>query len=438
MRLGQPDGEEQRRREAAVGQVVDLVQALARASRRRRRARLTQSRQERVGVGEEGLAGSPTRRRSTGCRRGRRGATPSTTATVMPQTGSTASAPAPGAAPPRRGLGAPARAAGGGTATISARIESATSCGRAGADVEARRRVDAGRPLVGHGRSSSRPARRRLACGKRPDRRRALPRRNAARRTRPRPRAVGGDDDGGRTVDGIVGRVAAGRSPRRAEPPRPAPTRRGAMGRVAVHDHDAARGSPARGRSRASRPDRHGLCTVTMPGLGAAGAPRRGAASGAIRSRTGSPVERVRAPAAARSPRRTRRPTKPSMRPVGEHERRRRPALADVGRSARTTVAITKGTRRARRSSARTRTSLPGTHAGSRRVIRCAERHSMARSVLNGLPCMARQTWAGVSGMSAWRTPMASRTAFTIAGRRADRRRLADALARRADGGARA
>ena len=65
------------------------------------------------------------------------------------------------------------------------------------------------------------------------------------------------------------------------------------------------------------------------------------------------------------------------------------PGLAEVGRSASTTRACTNGTRLARSDSARSCNAC------------AAMTYSTAMSVRTGRPWMARQTFAGVSGMSA-------------------------------------
>ena len=82
-------------------------------------------------------------------------------------------------------------------------------------------------------------------------------------------------------------------------------------------------------------PDRQGLCTLTMPGSAGSGV-------GLIFSSTGSPDDRaarawLRTLASAHSP-----PTNPTIVPSARTSAAS-PGLADVGRSARTTVATTKG-----------------------------------------------------------------------------------------------
>ena len=136
-------------------------------------------------------------------------------------------------------------------------------------------------------------------------------------------------------------------------------------------------------------PDKHGLCTVSEPGLGSSG-------SGVIRSSSVSP-ESSNASACARTVDSAHAPpTKPSSVPSASTIASA-PGLALVGFSATTTRACTYAARACRSSNPRAARSC---------VIQktLTVDHVIAKSVRNGLPCMARQTWAGVSGMSAWRT----------------------------------
>ena len=82
-RLGQLGGEEQRRRQPEVGEVVDLVEPALQRSQRPPRSPRPEGRR----VGPEGVVAARSRRTSSGCRRGRRGASSSTAATRHPADG---------------------------------------------------------------------------------------------------------------------------------------------------------------------------------------------------------------------------------------------------------------------------------------------------------------------------------------------------------------
>ena len=142
-------------------------------------------------------------------------------------------------------------------------------------------------------------------------------------------------------------------------------------------------------------------------------------ASGVIRSSIVSP-ESSSASACARTVDSAQvPPTKPSHRAVGQHDRlvarlRRRRSLGQhhPGEHER----------------------APGRLAARGAVVLTAQielhgsGHSIARSVRNGLPCIARHTAAGVSGMSAWRTWMRVEHGVDDRRRRTHGGRLADAL----------
>ena len=354
-------------------------------------------------------AGSRSRRTSSGRRRGRGAATASSATTAMPHTGSVATGGARPDAQRRAVVDAGAGRAGAQGDDLG-QDRQRHLARRAGADVEAGGRVHGG-PLGvvevegGHDRLAP------LAAGDEPDVRHArrtaassaLPR-HARGTPRPRPPAVPGDR-GSPAAPGT-------RRRRRAQPAR---RRSGDSPTTAT----AGAGTTARGRSPAS-PRQAGVDDGQRPrpaSVAGRRRPRAGCAAAATRpsrAATGS------GPAPS-TPRTRRRRTPRSCRRAGPRPRRRawptsaaRPAPPGRARTAPAAAAA----RPARASTSGFTSGAP--HCDS------------ARSVRAGRPCMASHTWAGVSGMSAWRTPngsSASITALTTAGRRPHRGRLAHALA---------
>src|SRR5262249_16300325 len=141
-------------------------------------------------------------------------------------------------------------------------------------------------------------------------------------------------------------------------------------------------------------PDRHGLCTTTAPGSAAAGPTTP--ASGVIRNSTGSrdastasPRACTLAPAHPPPPNPTLLPPPrtppivPSACPMAVA-----PALAEVGRSALTTVASTYGSRRAASSSALARTSAAESIVTP--TISADREVGPERRALNGPPHLGR------------------------------------------------
>ena len=297
--------------------------------------------------------------------------------------------------------------------------------GRARADVEPGRRVDA-RPLLG--REVERVEhRRRRAGGARPARRRA--RRRRARRAAPALLVVPCEATTTASASGGTRRPSrTGRAHRVARAARASPASARAIGALAVHD-DQRRGHD-RLEEDLERPARQArVVHDDGPGLGRLGA--------SAARRVGRDPQQHRlarcparpAPAPARSPPRTRRRrTRRSCR------RRARapssPGFADVGFSARTTVARDVRLPRRRRSSASSLRSSVARSASARRrstATTCQFTRSPGRSG-TALPCMARHTCAGVSGMSACRTWIGVEHGVDHRGGRADRRRLPHAL----------
>src|SRR5689334_5311195 len=129
-------------------------------------------------------------------------------------------------------------------------------------------------------------------------------------------------------------------------------------------------------------PERHGLATVSRPSTLGRGSP--GASSGVMRRSVDSPEASSRSPwrrtvDSAQVP-----PTKPSIVPSGS-TRARSPALALVGRSARTTVARTNGVRSLRRRSTRlirarldTAVPLQNTHLDCYRPVAVSTRPALS------------------------------------------------------------
>ena len=340
---------------------------------------------------------------------------PATTATVIPQIGSIASAG-------RRSLRRRAararptwrRAVRRGGPRRSSRGSRARSRGvRAPISIPAGTSISSscssGTPSARRSASTPRPA-----CGSRRGRRRARPfrgrRRSVCSSSRPWAATTSARSPAAGSGCPPSTARARDRAPRRA---------RGRAAAIGVSPTTRTRGAGSTGSRNISiaPPERHGLCAVDGAVLDRDLRPvpdlRRSAPSGTIRKSSVSSLcdrlQRVHAHAVLRAD----ATDEPLDRAVTEHER-------DVARLharrtlARTTVAVTNGVPAAASSCAR-RDGGRAHHCGG-----------------SGRPCIAAQTRAGVHGMSMWSTPCVcvQRVDHRVDDRRRrpDVRRLADAL----------